>query len=117
MTALWNPTRRTRERNEFGLDVASDDAATVVRVRGEVDLHTAPLVEQQLQQLLGDGAREIVVDLAEVTFLDAAALGTLVRTANRLRRCDGDIRVSSPTRSVQKTLQITGLDAVFLGKA
>lgn len=116
MTALSSPTRTAAELTEFGLSVASHGAAQVVWLRGEVDLYTAPLMEQQLQQLLADGAREIVVDLAEVTFLDAAGLGALVRTVSRLRRCDGAMHVRSPSPSVQKTLAITGLDAVLLGK-
>lgn len=117
MTALVSPAQRTGKANEFGLTVAYQDAAPVLWVRGEVDLHTAPIMEEHLQQLVSDGAREIVVDLGEVTLLDAAGLGALVRTVSRLRRCDGGMQVRSPSRSVQKTLAITGLDAVLLGKA
>ncbi len=113
MTALSSPARRTVEVNEFGVDVAYHDAPPVVRVRGEVDLYTAPLMEQQLQQLVADGAREIVVDLAKVTFLDAAGLGALVRTMSRLRRRHGGMQVRSPSPRVQKTFEITGLDQIF----
>ena len=107
-------TQRRVQATEFSLDLASEQAPPIVRVRGEVDLHTAPMMEKQLQQLLSTGARQIVIDLAQVTFLDAAGLGALVRTANRLRQRHGGLDVRSPSSSVRKTLELTGLDAVLL---
>ncbi len=99
---------------DFRVDVRRGESPCVVIVSGEVDLHTAPVLERQLQRLLGHGAREIVLDLAGVTFLDASALTVLVRTVNCLRRCNGRVDVRAPSRSVRRTLQLTGLDAVFL---
>ena len=99
---------------QLTLDVAGDDGQRVLHVSGDVDLSMTPFLEQQLKQLVDDGARMIILDITDLKFIDAAGLSVLVRTADRLRRCDGRLQLRSPSRSVRKTLQITGLDATFL---
>ena len=113
MTIVCGSTITMNGLVQFGLIVVGDDGQRIVRVSGDVDLSTAPLLEQQLKELLEDGAREIVLDIADLRFIDAAGLSVLVRAADRLRRCDGELQLRSPSRSVRKTLQITGLDTVF----
>jgi anti-anti-sigma factor len=49
------------------------DAVCVAPV-GEIDLSTVDAVDDQLQQLLGDGARNLVLDLRQVTFMDSSGL-------------------------------------------
>lgn len=104
-----------RELSEFGVEVASkSDERVVVRVRGEVDLYTAPALERRLNELIDDGAREIALDLGELEFMDTTGLCVLVKAMKRLRAHDGRILLRSPRRSVQKTLEITGLDQTLL---
>ena len=54
-------------------------AAGVVRIRaaGEIDVASAPLLDDALAAATADGYREIHLDLAEVTFFDCAALRAL----------------------------------------
>lgn len=102
-----------RELSELAVDVTSPESEPVVRVRGDVDLDTAPLLERRLNGLVDDGAREIVVDFGELTFMDMAGLTVLVRVLKRLRARDGRIRLRSASPSVQKVFEITGLDGVL----
>lgn len=95
---------------QFARNVVGDDDQQNVRVGGDVNLSKAPLLEQQLKELVEDGAREIVLDITDLKLIDAAGLSVLVRAADRLRRCDGGLQLRSPSRSVRKTLQMTGLD-------
>ena len=53
------------------IDVEHDGHRTVVRLGGEVDLATAP----ELGRVLRDANREIIVDLAELEFIDDAGVG------------------------------------------
>ncbi len=104
-----------RELSEFAVEVASKSGErVVVLVRGEVDLYTAPGLECRLNELIDDGAREIVVDLADLEFMDTTGLCVLVRAVKRLRAHDGRIVLRSPSRSVLKTLEITGLHQTLI---
>ena len=85
----------------------------VVSVSGEVDLHTAPEMERELVEVLQLGGNSVVVDLAEVGFIDSTVLGLLLRYKPRFRSRGGDLVLVSDDRRILRTLEITGLDRVF----
>jgi anti-sigma B factor antagonist len=51
---------------------------TVVEMRGELDMATSAQLLESLQRLVDAGDRHLVVDLAEVSFMDSSGLGALV---------------------------------------
>jgi anti-sigma B factor antagonist len=85
----------------------------VISLAGEVDLYTAPEFKQQLLEVIGEGAKEVVVDLTETTFIDSTTLGVLVGGVKRLRANDGQLTLVSTDRNITKIFEITGLDRVF----
>ncbi|MGH3082383.1 MAG: STAS domain-containing protein [Gaiellaceae bacterium] len=85
----------------------------VVSVSGEVDLHTAPEMERELTEVLQLGGNSVVVDLAEVGFIDSTVLGLLLRYKPRFRSRGGDLVLVSDDRRILRTLEITGLDRIF----
>lgn len=90
------------------------DGQATVQVTGEVDAETAPVLEQRLSELVDGGVREIVIDMAELTFMDTSGLSTLVKTVKLLRAGEGRLRLQAPRPNIQRTLEITGLDKVLL---
>src|SRR5215468_12380842 len=65
----------------------------VLRVTGEIDVYTAPLLRERVIHLVDDGPRHIIADLRGVTFLDSTGLGVLVGSLKRLRSHEGSLRV------------------------
>jgi len=55
----------------------SDDAY-VIALSGEVDLYTAPEFKQQLLDVIAKGAKTVVVDFSNTTFIDSTTIGVLV---------------------------------------
>lgn len=84
----------------------------VFGVAGEIDVHTAPQVDEALAAAAGPGAL-IVVDLSQVEFIDSTGLSVLVRALARARDEDGALAVVATTERVTKVLRLTGLDAVL----
>lgn len=93
--------------------VRRDGALAVTAVQGDFDLRSAAEVRSALVQLVDDGARRLVVDLTETTFLDSTALGALVGALKRARSAEGDVELVCTDRSIVRIFQITGLDRVF----
>ena len=87
--------------------------AHVVSLTGEVDLYTAPDFKQKLLELIGNGAKDVVVDLSETTFIDSTTLGVLVGGVKRLRPNGGQLSLVCSDRNITKIFEITGLDRVF----
>ena len=90
-----------------------DDNSYVIALAGEVDLYTAPEFKQQLLEVVGQGASDVVVDLSDTTFIDSTSLGVLVGGVKRLRAQDGRLSLVCSDRNIRKIFEITGLDRVF----
>jgi anti-sigma B factor antagonist len=89
------------------------DDVYVIALTGEIDLYTAPEFKQQLLDVVGQGARCVVVDLTETTFIDSTTLGVLVGGVKRLRETGGQLSIVSSDRNITKIFEITGLNRVF----
>ncbi len=98
---------------DLGLDVIEQNGYTVLSVKGEVDVYTAPRLRERLVELVSEGARKIVVDLEQVEFLDSTGLGVLVGGLKRLRSNDGDLSLVCTQTRILKVFEITGLTKVF----
>jgi anti-sigma B factor antagonist len=89
------------------------DGTYVIALAGEVDLYTAPEFKQQLLEVIGQGARHVVVDFTETTFIDSTTLGVLVGGVKRLRPAGGQLSLVCSDRNITKIFEITGLNKVF----
>ncbi len=91
--------------------VHATEHVTVVVLRGEIDAHTAPRFDEAVSQSFEEGARAIVVDLSEVSFIDAAGLGVAVRAARR--RDPGAVVLACPHKGIVRVFRICGLDRLL----
>ena len=85
----------------------------VISLAGEVDLYTAPEFKAQLLDVIGRGAKHVIVDFTDTTFIDSTTLGVLVGGVKRLRTNDGELSLVCSDRNIAKIFEITGLDRVF----
>ena len=83
-------------------------------VRGQITLgeETGTLREKG-KTLLDAGHLRIIVDLAEVNYIDSAGLATLVWLYTSARKKGGDVKLAHLTKRVRGLLQITHLSTVF----
>ena len=107
--------QRDADLPDFHIRILSVDGRSIVHVSGELDAYTAARLRDSLAGLTSAGARHVVVDLAAVSFMGASGLGVLVAAGKRLRRDDGKLVLRSAPPSVQKMIEITGLDATLPG--
>lgn len=97
------------------LSVSTHDQAgrTIVAATGEVDVYTAPVLDEALSAAIAGGATSVVVDLSGVDFLDSTGLSVLVKALKRVRDADGALDVVVTAERVSKVFRITGLDQVI----
>lgn len=88
------------------------ERATVVEVGGEVELHSAGQLRDELMRAVASDNPCVVVDLSRVTFIDSTGLGVLVGAFKSVRE-RGALSLVCPQRSVRRVLEITGLTQVF----
>src|SRR5665648_797705 len=86
---------------------------TMVHVSGEVDVYTAPMLREELAALIDAEHTDLVVDLAEVSFMDSTGLGVLVGALKKIRTLGGELRLVIDQEKVLKIFRITALTQVF----
>jgi anti-sigma B factor antagonist len=89
------------------------DGQQVVSMAGELDIATAEQAYEYISEVIDDRPEPVSVDLSELTFCDAAGLGTLARLARHARQAGRQFSLSSARPSLLKIMRITGLDRAF----
>jgi len=105
--------RSSRSTPPFRLTVGESANPAVVSLEGELDLAAAPQLRECLVALTENGATDIVLDVAQLEFIDSTGLSVLVMALNRTRAAGGSTVLRHPSHSVMRLLEITGLLAVF----
>lgn len=86
---------------------------TVVVLRGEIDILTAPAVAARLDALTAGPHPDLVLDLRPVTFIDCTGVGLLCRARNRAMARDGRLRLVTDSACFLRILRGTYLSGVF----
>jgi anti-anti-sigma factor len=92
----------------LAVEVHTDDEKPLtLRLRGEVDIATVPVLRESLSVLVDDGG-DVVVDLTDVDFIGLAGLEALCNEARRLRQSGDRLVVSSPSALARRVIDIIG---------
>jgi anti-sigma B factor antagonist len=87
------------------------DSAMVVSVHGELDLATAPRLEEELTTRTP--GKHLVIDLTGCTFLDSSGVRVLALTASALSEEEGRLAVVASDAGIVRVLEITGIDTLI----
>jgi anti-sigma B factor antagonist len=94
-------------------DVRSETAprgGAVLHVSGDLDLASAPRVEEAMSELNAD---PVVIDLSECTFLDSAGMRVLLAGARQLADAGRSLRVVTSDPRILRVLEITAVDTLI----
>ena len=84
--------------------------ASIVSLGGEIDLYTAPKLEEALAGLTASGARRVVIDFAGAALIDSTVLDVLLNALTRLDAGGGELILVSDDRRILKILEVSGLE-------
>jgi anti-sigma B factor antagonist len=85
----------------------------VVTLTGRIDAAAAPTVRDRVREAVAAGARHVVIDLADVSFLSSSGLRILLLLARELRRKNCDVRLCAARPHVAEVFRLTGFDQIF----
>ena len=89
------------------------DGAVVVAVGGEVDLCSSTTLREKLKEALAEAPDLLVIDLAQVSFIDSTGLSCLVSAAHRTAEVECALAVVAPAGRVRQLIAMTGIDRVM----
>jgi anti-sigma B factor antagonist len=92
---------------------ASGDVV-ILDLKGKITLGEGDeLLKDKVNSLLNQGHKKIILNLAEVPYIDSAGLGEIVRTYTTVSRQGGALKLLSLTKRITDLLAITKLLTVF----
>lgn len=97
------------------IDVEKRSGVTVLHIKGEIASHDGDAIAEEATTVLeqGTGGIGIVIDLAEVPFINSAGLGSLVNVVAQANTHEQRVILASPSPHIEGVLQATKLDQFF----
>src|ERR1700757_253881 len=91
-----------------------NSGVAVVRYTGALTLGTSlHAADAQVQKTIQDGAAKVVLDMAEVPYMDSAGLGALVQASGLAKQQGGDLRLCGVSPRVSELIMMTRTDALL----
>lgn len=90
-----------------------DPSTQVIAVTGEIHVSTAPEFSRLLNDVIGAGKTQVVLDLADVDFIDSTGLSVLLNGLRRVTRRGGRMAIVCTNPTVLRLFVITRLDSTF----
>jgi anti-sigma B factor antagonist len=84
---------------------------SVFKLNGRLDSNTSPSLEKQLAGAMEDGAKNMIIDFADLDYISSAGLRIILKTTKDLRRSDGDIVLCAMQDYVKEVFEIAGFDS------
>jgi anti-anti-sigma factor len=101
---------RFQPPEHFRCESGSDGDRTWVRPIGELDLDTAPLLDEELSAARAHGADRLVLDLRALTFMDSTGLRLVIRWDTTARENGFGFAIVPGVDVVQRVFRLTGMD-------
>ncbi|MEH2119562.1 STAS domain-containing protein [Nostoc sp.] len=85
----------------------------VIKLTGNLNATTSQDFRQNINNILETGAKIVLVDFKDVTFMDSSGLGALVLAFKTLRAADTKLALCSINEQVRILFELTNMDKVF----
>ncbi len=96
------------------IDERAVDGVTILDLQGKMLIGEGDeLLREKINQLVENGTERIVLNLAEVPYVDSAGLGEIVRCYTTVSRKNGKLKLLHLTKRIHDLLSITKLLTVF----
>lgn len=109
MTSTVVPAPLRDERGTRPPRVSQEAGRTVIWLEGEQDSVTVSVLRTLLAGAAAGNDGDVVVDLGQVTFIDASIVGALVRGQNLLRPAGRELVLREPPPFIGRVIEICGL--------
>ena len=91
---------------------SSDDTEVEIRLRGELDHSNADVLRQHVLSALARLPRQVVIDMSELTFMDSAGIGEIIRANRLLTSRDRGLVIRGANEAVTRLLEMMGIHLI-----
>ena len=99
--------------SDFKIAQREQNSVNVLELKGYLDAHTAPKLEEALQNLLRSQRFKIVVNCRELSYISSAGLGVFMAFIEDVRNNKGDIKLTNMTPKVYNVFDLLGFPLLY----
>ena len=98
---------------DFKVHQRDGEGVSVIDLKGYLDAHTAPDLENAFQKLLTDRKYNIIVNCKDLTYISSAGLGVFMAFIEDVRKNKGDIKLSNMSPKVYNVFDLLGFPILY----
>ncbi|HSW56564.1 MAG TPA: STAS domain-containing protein [Ignavibacteriaceae bacterium] len=98
---------------EFSTSVRENGDISIINLKGFLDAHTAPTLENNFTQLINDSKFKIVVNFEDLAYISSAGLGVFMAYIESIRDNKGDIKLTNMSDKVFNIFDLLGFPLLY----
>ena len=98
---------------EFSTSIKEKGDVSVINLKGYLDAHTAPTLENNFTQLINDNKYKIVVNFTDLAYISSAGLGVFMAYIEGIRENKGDIKLTNMSDKVFNIFDLLGFPLLY----
>ena len=98
---------------EFSTSVKDAGDVNIIYLKGYLDAHTAPILENTFSNLVDRGKYSLVVNFKELSYISSAGLGVFMAFIEKIRENKGDIKLSTMNDKVYNIFDLLGFPLLY----
>jgi anti-sigma B factor antagonist len=98
----------------MAINLRTSEKVTILDLQGNLTIGAAEEeFVRTVTQLLEEGQKQLLVNMADVPFIDSSGIGGLIKSFTRVKNAGGKLKLLNPSRNTRQLLSITGLLSVL----
>ena len=97
----------------FAVQRVDNVAYSVLKVGGFLDAHTAPQLEEAIQDLVDEKRCKIIVNFEDLKYISSAGLGVFMGFIEEVRNMGGDIKMSNMSPKIFRVFDLLGFPTLY----
>ena len=89
------------------------EAVSTLHIKGYLDAHTAPSLEEALQELVDEERFKIIVNFADLAYISSAGLGLFMGFIENIRENEGDIKLTNMSEKIFRVFDLLGFPTLY----
>ena len=98
---------------EFNVATREDNHVNIINLRGYLDAHTAPELEEVFTKLIDEQKFRVIVNLEQLNYISSAGLGVFMAYIESMRKNEGDIKFTNLSPKVFNIFDLLGFPMLY----
>jgi anti-anti-sigma factor len=109
LIAVGDEAPPARSQSRLVVERTVDGDRHTISMCGELEIASAELLDAAIADACDRGAKEIVLDMAGIEFMDSIGLNAIIRARERCQSCDCALTLTPAQRPVRRVLEASGM--------